>query len=174
MPESIDNQRRGFLSRVAKPVQQLKAEAEVHQRTMPRPPRAVAEPLFEHLCDNCGECVFACPNSVIEKQEANVKVNLDYNACSFCDACAQVCPTGALHMTTEQQIDLMPKFAVACNNHLGLDCVECQSACGKGAISIEDGELPELNADKCNGCGECRSACYIGAVSMELVRVATV
>lgn len=41
MPESIDNQRRGFLSRVAKPVQQLKAEAEVHQRTMPRPPRAV-------------------------------------------------------------------------------------------------------------------------------------
>ncbi|GAM76616.1 ferredoxin-type protein napF [Vibrio ishigakensis] len=77
-------------------------------------------------------------------------------------------------MTTEQQIDLVPRFGEACNNHLGLDCVECQSACGKGAISIEDGELPELSANKCNGCGECRGACYIGAVSMELVRVNTV
>lgn len=168
MQESIDNKRRGFLTRALKPIQQSKAENEVHQRSMPRPPRAVAEPLFERLCNNCGECELACPNSVIEKQETNIKINLDYNTCSFCDACTQVCPTGALHMTSEPHIDLKPKFAEACNNHLGLDCDECERVCGTKAISIEEGELPKLNADKCNGCGECRRACYIGAVSMEL------
>lgn len=171
--QDIDTNRRGFLTRVAKPVQQLKADNEVHQRAMPRPPRAVAEPLFEHLCDNCGECVFACPNSIIEKQESNVKVNLDYNSCSFCDACTQVCPTNALHMASIQQIDLIPRFAEVCNNHLGLDCNECQSACSKGAIAIEESEMPELDTDKCNGCGECRAACYIGALSMELAQIAT-
>lgn len=168
MTEQINSNRRGFLTRLSKPVQAAASYEEKSQRLHARPPRAVDEVLFERLCDGCGLCEQDCPNSVIEIQKGSALLNLDYNSCSMCNKCSEACPTGALHPTVEPYIDLKPNFADSCNNYMQMDCHACQTACSAGAIKIEAGELPNVALDKCNGCGECRSACYIGSVTLNL------
>ncbi|MEZ8035859.1 ferredoxin-type protein NapF [Vibrio crassostreae] len=170
MSEQINSNRRGFLTRLSKPVKAAANYEEISQRLHARPPRAVDEVLFERLCDGCGLCEQACPNSVIEMLEDRALLNLDYNHCSLCNKCSEVCPTGALHPTVTPYIDLKPSFADSCNNYMQMDCSACQTACSAGAIYIEVGELPMLDKDTCNGCGECRSACYIGSVTLNLTQ----
>lgn len=168
MPESIDNSRRGFLTRLSKPVQSLQQEPERTPRTQPRPPRAVDEALFLRLCDGCGECKKVCPNSVIDIHEHTAQINLDFNECSLCSECVSACPTGALHSSIPVNIDLQPSFSQGCNNNLQIECQQCQFSCPQSAITVEEDELPVLDSDLCNGCGQCRSSCYIGAISMVL------
>lgn len=165
MPENIDTSRRGFLSRLSKPVQSM-SQAEQTCRQAPRPPQAVDEALFARLCDGCGECQSACPNSVIEISGQLAKLNLDYNQCSLCGECTQACPSGALHPSQAQQIDFRPEFASSCNNYLQIDCQQCVLGCPQSALSIEEGEKPSLESSQCNGCGQCRNHCYLGAISM--------
>lgn len=168
MTESIDNNRRNFLLRLYQPIQACNSAPEITPHSQPRPPYAVNEVLFLRLCDNCGECQKACPNSVIEMSDGVAKLNLDYNECSLCGECLKACPTGALHASMPLKINLHPVFTNTCNNYLQMECQHCQMACPQAAISIEDGELPVLNEDLCNGCGQCRSSCYMGAISMQL------
>ena len=65
MSEQINSNRRGFLTRLSKPVKAAANYEEKSQRSYARPPRAVDEVLFERLCDGGGLCEQACPNSVI-------------------------------------------------------------------------------------------------------------
>ncbi|WP_117233011.1 ferredoxin-type protein NapF [Vibrio maerlii] len=169
MTESINNSRRGFLTRLSKPVQSIQQEPESTPRTEPRPPRAVDEALFLRLCDGCGECQKACPNSVIDIHEGAARLNLEFNECSLCGECVNACPTDALHSATPISINLRPSFSQGCNNYLQIDCKQCQFGCPQSAITVEEGELPKLDIEKCNGCGQCRSSCYMGAISMEFV-----
>ena len=169
MIESIDTHRRGFLSRLSKPVQSLNASAEQSKREAPRPPNAVDEALFLRLCNGCGECQQVCPNSVIEMNDERARLNLDYNQCTFCNECTKVCPTGALHASQPEQINLRPSFSASCNNCLDIDCQLCALACQQSAIEIETGETPEVDNSQCNGCGQCRGHCYLGAITMRFI-----
>lgn len=168
MSDSINTQRRGFLTRLSKPIVATYSDYERTPRKSARPPNAVDEALFERLCNGCNRCVESCPNSVIELNDDKAELNLDYNTCSFCKKCIEACQTGALHNTIESVIDLQPSFSTSCNNYLQLECDNCASSCPQQAIVIAEGELPTLNIDYCDGCGLCRSACYIGAVSLVL------
>ena len=56
MSEQINSNRRGFLTRLSKPVKAATSYEEKSQRLHARPPRAVDEVLFERLCDGCGLC----------------------------------------------------------------------------------------------------------------------
>ena len=60
MSEQINSNRRGFLTRLSKPVKAATSYEEKSQRLHARPPRAVDEVLFERLCDGCGLCEQAC------------------------------------------------------------------------------------------------------------------
>ncbi|NOH99235.1 ferredoxin-type protein NapF [Vibrio sp. 99-70-13A1] len=168
MTEQINSNRRGFLTRLSKPVTKAVSGEEKSQRKQARPPKAVDEILFERLCDGCGLCEAACPNSVIEMAKGTALLNLDYNSCSFCEQCSQACPAGALHQSITPFIDLVPRFMDSCNNYMQIDCQACVSSCPVGAIQIEQGELPLVDDSLCNGCGLCRSACYIGAVTLSV------
>lgn len=166
MIEAIDTNRRGFLSRLSKPVSRLSEQPEQTPRTEPRPPKAVDEALFLRLCDGCGECQRICPNSVIEMSDQTARLNLDYNECSLCDECTKVCSSGALHASQNSKVNLRPNFSQSCNNYLQIDCQQCAVGCPQSAIRVEEGERPVVDEEKCNGCGQCRSHCYLGAISM--------
>lgn len=167
MNESIDNNRRSFLTRFSQPVKQAQ-QADKTPRPVARPPHAVDEALFTRLCDGCGECLYVCPNSVIELDAKLAQLNLDYNECSLCGKCVTACPTDALHASVSVDINLRPNFSQSCNNYLSMECQQCASACPQNAISIQPDELPRINQERCNGCGQCRSSCYASAINMQL------
>ncbi len=167
MNEPIDSSRRRFLTRFNQSVKQAQQE-KITPRPAARPPHAVDEALFVRLCDGCGECQSACPDSVIELSEQLAQLNLDYNECSLCGECLKACPTDALHASIPFNINLRPHFTQSCNNYLNMDCQQCETACPQNAITVTPDERPRLNETQCNGCGQCRSSCYAGAITMLL------
>jgi uncharacterized protein (DUF362 family)/Pyruvate/2-oxoacid:ferredoxin oxidoreductase delta subunit len=54
-----------------------------------------SKPVFdEELCDNCDQCIGACPPKALERKERGLV--FDYGKCIRCFCCQEVCPTGAI------------------------------------------------------------------------------
>ncbi|MBL8818657.1 MAG: 4Fe-4S binding protein [Planctomyces sp.] len=159
-----------------------------------RPPGSVPEPAFLQMCIRCGECFKACPSDVLQplgfQRGLNglwtPYVNADWAGCaSSCNACGQVCPTGAIQaLPLEEKRQFRMGLAVinseTCLPIAGREacqlCVdECHSA-GYHAIEFtavhtavdEQGQAvegtgflaPVLIPDKCVGCGLCQTRCF--------------
>jgi ferredoxin len=159
-----------------------------------RPPGSVPEQDFLQMCIRCGECFKACPNDVLQAvgfQQGleglwTPHVKADWAGCeSSCNACTQVCPTGAIRSIPLAEkrvcrIGLAELNLQTCLPHAGKEaCQLCVDEChhaGYHAIEftrvhtesdaagnpIEDsGYLaPVVLADKCVGCGLCQTRCY--------------
>ncbi len=163
--------------------------------TLPvRPPGSVPEQEFLQMCIRCGECFKACPNNVLQSQGFDQGleglwtpiVNADWAGCeSSCNACGQVCPTGAIRAlpleekkTTRMGLAIVDE--VTCLPFANLEacqlCVDECNAAGYEAIEftrvhtemdalgnpLEDsGHIaPVVIADKCVGCGLCQTRCH--------------
>jgi pyruvate formate lyase activating enzyme len=48
-------------------------------------------------CIACGQCVQACPEKAIQRQEDG-KISISWPRCTACRACVKVCPCGALEL----------------------------------------------------------------------------
>jgi ferredoxin-type protein NapF len=149
--------------------------------TLLRPPGAVPEDRFAGLCIRCNNCVHSCPTKIIRPdtgREAGlagfgapvIKFERDYEYClETCNACTQVCPTGAL---TPLPLPQKNKFVIGealvdnnvCLTALGKkECNACEHACPYDAVHITWDEqqynaYPVVN-DKCTGCGACEVVC---------------
>jgi ferredoxin-type protein NapF len=149
--------------------------------TLLRPPGAVPEDRFTGLCIRCNNCVHACPTKVIHPDTGHeaglagfaapiIRFDRDYKYClETCNACTQVCPTGALTPLVLQQKN---KYIIGealvdndvCLTALGKkECDACELACPYDAVKITWDEeqynaYPVVN-DKCIGCGACEVAC---------------
>lgn len=149
--------------------------------TLLRPPGAVPEDRFAGLCIRCNNCVHACPSKIIHPDTGRegglagfgapvVKFDRDYEYClETCNACTQVCPTGAL---APLGLDAKNKFVIGealvdnnvCLTALGKkECDACEQACPYDAVKIiwdeqQYNAYPEVN-DKCTGCGACEVVC---------------
>ncbi|MGA8012579.1 MAG: 4Fe-4S dicluster domain-containing protein [Candidatus Acidiferrales bacterium] len=149
--------------------------------TLLRPPGAVPEDRFTGLCIRCNNCVHACPSKIIRPDTGHeaglagfgapvVRFDTDYKYClETCNACTQVCPTGAL-----TALDLQPKNKYiigealvdnnVCLTALGKkECDACEQACPYDAVKIiwdeeQYNAYPVVN-DKCTGCGACEVVC---------------
>ena len=111
--------RRGFLSlaagstaavaagiAVAQAVKVWGAQSSASPKWYPvRPPGSVPEQAFLQMCIRCGECFKVCPNNVLQAEgfQQGLEglwtplVTADWAGCeSSCNACGQVCPTGAI------------------------------------------------------------------------------
>jgi uncharacterized protein (DUF362 family)/Pyruvate/2-oxoacid:ferredoxin oxidoreductase delta subunit len=54
-----------------------------------------SKPVFdEELCENCDECIGACPPKALEREGRGLA--FDYGKCIRCFCCQEVCPTGAI------------------------------------------------------------------------------
>jgi ferredoxin len=159
-----------------------------------RPPGSVPEAEFLQMCIRCGECFKACPNDVLHPigfQQGfdglwTPQVAADWAGCeSSCNACGQVCPTGAIRALPLDEkrvchIGLAKLNLTTCLPHAGREaCQLCVDECvhaGYHAIEftrvrtevdaagnpVEDSGFlaPVVIADKCVGCGLCQTRCY--------------
>jgi NADH-quinone oxidoreductase chain I len=66
-----------------------------------------------HLCNACENCARTCPSGVItvtgakppgSKKKRAVTYALEYNLCSLCGLCVEVCPTKALKFSDEYRL----------------------------------------------------------------------
>lgn len=159
-----------------------------------RPPGSVPEREFLQMCIRCGECFKACPNNVLQVEGFQQGltglwtplVNADWAGCeSSCNACGQVCPTGAIRALPleEKKVARMGLAIVnqdTCLPFAGREacqlCVDECNAAGYRAIEFttvhtkvgSDGEpvagsgllAPIVLPNKCVGCGLCQTRCY--------------
>jgi ferredoxin len=158
-----------------------------------RPPGSVPEKEFLEMCIRCGECFKVCPNNVLQPEgfEQGLEglwspmVVADWAGCeSSCNACGQVCPTGAIRALPleEKKVARMGLAIVneqTCLPFAGSEecdlCVQECNAAGYHAIEFtrvlteadENGvpiegtgySAPVVLAEKCVGCGLCQTRC---------------
>ncbi len=158
-----------------------------------RPPGSVPEKEFLEMCIRCGECFKACPNNVLQAEGFQQGLEglwspivvADWAGCeSSCNACGQVCPTGAIRALplAEKKVARMGLAIVNETTCLPFDgreecdlCVQECNAAGYFAIEFtqagtevdDNGEpidgtgyrAPVVLADKCVGCGLCQTRC---------------
>jgi ferredoxin-type protein NapF len=147
-----------------------------------RPPGAVPEDRFAGLCIRCNNCVHACPSKIIHPDTGHeaglagfgapvVRFDRDYHYClETCNACTQVCPTGALTALPLQQKNKYVIGEALVDNNICLlalgkkECDACELACPYDAIKIKWDEeqyiaYPGIDLDKCTGCGACQVVC---------------
>lgn len=159
-----------------------------------RPPGSVPEREFLEMCIRCGECFKACPNNVLQPEGFlqgleglwTPQVQADWAGCeSSCNACGQVCPTGAIRALPleEKRVARMGLAIVnetSCLPYAGTEacdlCVQECHAAGYHAIEytqvgteVDDNGLPIEGTgflapvvldDLCVGCGLCQTRCY--------------
>ncbi|MGI9474058.1 MAG: 4Fe-4S dicluster domain-containing protein, partial [Rubripirellula sp.] len=159
-----------------------------------RPPGSVPEDEFLQMCIRCGECFKACPNNVLQPESFQLgieglwtpMVNADWAGCeSSCNACGQVCPTGAIRALTieEKKVARMGLAIInesTCLPFVGLEecdlCVQECDAAGYHAIEFmqvgteadENGMpiegkgmlAPVVLEETCVGCGLCQTRCF--------------
>jgi ferredoxin len=159
-----------------------------------RPPGSVPEQSFLEMCIRCGECFKVCPNNVLQPESfqqgleglLTPMVNADWAGCeSSCNACGQVCPTGAIRALPMEE-KKVARMGLAIVNHqtclplAGREacdlCVQECNAAGYMAIEysqvgMEVNEIgqpiegtgylaPVVLDDLCVGCGLCQTRCY--------------
>ncbi len=159
-----------------------------------RPPGSVPEQEFLELCIRCGECFKSCPNNVLQPEgfQQGLEglwtplVDANWAGCeSSCNACGQVCPTGAIRALPLEEkrfarIGLASVDKKTCLPFAGADacdlCVQECSAAGYHAIEytqvhteLDETGLPVEGSgflapvvleDLCVGCGLCQTRCY--------------
>jgi ferredoxin-type protein NapF len=134
----------------------------------------VAENDFVTRCDQCAECVAACPSRLIETANDGFPVlNFLRGECDFCHACAQACGTGALtyHDDAKQAVwSLAATIEATCIAFNGVVCRTCGEHCETAAIRfvpvVGRGAMPRVELEHCTGCGACVSVCPVKAVRM--------
>jgi ferredoxin len=159
-----------------------------------RPPGSVPEQEFLQMCIRCGECFKACPNNVLQVEGFQQGweglwtplVNADWAGCeSSCNACGQVCPTGAIRALPLDEKKAARMGLAIVNETTCLPfadreacqlCVDECNAAGYEAIEFtnvhtrvdDEGQpiadsgylAPVVLANKCVGCGLCQTRCY--------------
>ncbi|MDR3087680.1 MAG: ferredoxin-type protein NapF [Azoarcus sp.] len=147
-----------------------------------RPPWAVDEALFQHICFRCGACVTNCPTGLLV-QGAGGFPEADFHRghCTFCADCAHACAAAvrkngfrhdpALAFSPEHPPwTLRAGIGADCLPGKGVLCRSCEDHCEAGIIRfvprIGAPAQPDIETSVCTGCGECVAACPAGAISM--------
>ncbi len=137
------------------------------------PPWSAGDDRFHVLCDRCGDCIRACPTTVLKTGDGGYpEVDFQRAECSFCADCVTACGTGALQRSEEgAPWGLRARIGDACLAVRGIECRVCGECCPEVAIRFRPrlggAPLPELDGERCNGCGACFGPCPVRAIAME-------
>jgi ferredoxin len=75
------------------------------------------------VCIQCGECMNACPEGAIYRENSVIKINGD--RCTGCYICVEACPAGVLFLHE----DCLEPFKC-------IQCGDCIESCPVNALSI--------------------------------------
>jgi len=141
-----------------------------------RPPWSLPENHFVDHCTRFMECARACPENLITVGSGGFpEVSFADAVCTFCDACADVCPTGAiLGRDDPKRAERAPwrlelKIAASCISANNVVCMVCKEYCDAGAIrfpTLHATGKPMVDDELCTGCGACIAPCPVDAISL--------
>lgn len=139
-----------------------------------RPPWAMDESLFLDACSRCGDCLKACPESILitEGPEGYPVVDFSLGECTFCGDCVNICPTNALSRSLPYPWMVKAQISDRCLPMQQVICTTCGEQCDAKAITFSPQigavSQPELNRDVCSGCGACVAPCPVQAIEVSL------
>jgi ferredoxin-type protein NapF len=178
--ESVDHERRNFLVGVGIGIPASMMLSRLGRGEPPvLPPGAVSADQFGSVCSRCYACVNACPTHILRVDAPGRMRLIDWfqpemkpnaGTCEeFCNACTQVCPTGAIRDLTEKekryrQIGVAEVIRHACLAWEDQEyCMVCDEYCPYNAIETEMSAQgipqPVVIPDRCRGCGYCQNQC---------------
>lgn len=138
-----------------------------------RPPWSEEAGLADQ-CTRCGDCIDACPEGVLTIGEGGFPAfdpRAGRGACTFCRACAEVCPVELFRPSDERPWNLRARIETeSCLAAAGIHCETCRDSCPEQAVRfssrIGGPPLPEVRSAVCNGCGACVATCPVEAISL--------
>jgi polyferredoxin len=153
-----------------------------------RPPGSQLEPSFLSACLRCSLCMKICPTSGL--QPALDQAGLEafwtpvlvprLGSCEYgCNACGQVCPSGAIpNLTLAQKRQAVIGKALVDRDRClpwasNVPCIVCEEMCPtpQKSIELEEAQVifesgeelklqrPRVIEDRCIGCGICENRC---------------
>jgi ferredoxin len=164
-------------------LQQPAALGLIHRPALIRPPGAAPEEDFLRLCLRCGACMQACPGNGLQPTLflaglaglfSPVLVPRRGACAAACNACGEVCPSGAVRKLPleEKQRAKIGAAHVLRQKCLAWEedkrCVVCQEVCPYGSISLRtlpgcQAPVPFVKAERCFGCGACEYHCPVAS-----------
>lgn len=158
-----------------------------------RPPGVRDEQAFLSRCIRCSQCMKVCPTGGLQPVflEAGVgglwtpRLVSRLGQCDYgCDACGQVCPSGAIP-ALRLDVKRLTKMGMAVVNRnrcwpwaYGIPCIVCEEMCPvpDKAIKLEEDaetaqQKPVVSSALCIGCGICEQQCPVeGESAIRVVR----
>jgi len=139
-----------------------------------RPPWSQTEALFLKKCNQCNDCLEACPEHIIARDADGYPfISFSHTGCTFCAECLESCRTGALQglrSDIDQAWSHSMRISERCLSVSGVVCRACGDHCDEGAIQFtllaQGRSLPEINSRSCTGCGQCIPVCPGNAISI--------
>ncbi|QMU58852.1 MAG: 4Fe-4S dicluster domain-containing protein [Boseongicola sp.] len=152
------------------PSEMQNARSNAWRAAVPRPPWT-DERLVREKCTSCGDCIRACPESILFAGPANTPT-IDFKAggCVFCGDCALACNEGVFRDTDAAPWTLVATVRTDCFLNRGVSCQSCTDACDETAIifDIRAGKVGAVKvvAGECTGCGACVGSCPASAIHL--------
>jgi len=169
----------------------LKLHIDTHASQWIRPPFAATEAAFLDACTQCGDCMTACPHSIIfpiptqygEEFSGTPILDLVTKGCHLCEGwpCVSACETGALSLTNLDSDDAELEEVAECNGSpQTVDLTINESPKSEGEGGDEDDEIipvlaiATIDIDQCitfmgPECGACQSVCPVpGAIDWNM------
>ncbi len=159
-----------------------------------RPPGAPPEALFLRKCVRCGACMRVCPANMLQPDFLSSGLSGLFSpvavprrgGCQYlCNACGQVCPSGAIPPLPLEEKAWAKMGTAVINRQKCLaweqekKCLVCDEVCRYDALQFtrEPGlstAVPRVIVNKCSGCGLCERHCPVESPAITVAPIGAV
>ena len=136
-----------------------------------RPPWSRESTVLDQ-CISCGDCIAACPESILQPGPGKTPVvNFAKGPCTFCKQCADACGHDVFN-TAQAPWKISADITADCLLNKSVACRACTDTCDTRALrfKLQAGTVGSISIDasQCTGCGACASVCPVDAIAFSL------